>query len=238
MSKKTVSWEQIADILIEDFTKKDYKKDEKMMSENEMAIRFGVPRAEIRRAYERLKELGYIYSIQGCGSFFSGKKEKIRLVLTDSSSFSEKMKKLNVNYRSVNLGAERLKETSPVFGLLNAKPDEPVYKITRLRLVDQNPVAIHTSYVSQENFPQIAKDASSITSLFEYIKNCGYTDFSNENSDITVSSLTAKERKLLNVQGFAPCLILTTKCISQNDHKILEVARTVYRSDKFVFVLR
>ena len=53
MSKKTVSWEQIADILIEDFTKKDYKKDEKMMSENEMAIRFGVPRAEIRRAYER-----------------------------------------------------------------------------------------------------------------------------------------------------------------------------------------
>ena len=118
MSKKTVSWEQIADILIEDFTKKDYKKDEKMMSENEMAIRFGVPRAEIRRAYERLKELGYIYSIQGCGSFFSGKKEKIRLVLTDSSSFSEKMKKLNVNYRSVNLGAERLKETSPVFGLL------------------------------------------------------------------------------------------------------------------------
>ena len=66
MSKKTVSWEQIADILIEDFTKKDYKKDEKMMSENEMAIRFGVPRAEIRRAYERLKELGYIYSIQGC----------------------------------------------------------------------------------------------------------------------------------------------------------------------------
>ena len=43
MSKKTVSWEQIADILIEDFTKIDYKKDEKMMSENEMAIRFGVP---------------------------------------------------------------------------------------------------------------------------------------------------------------------------------------------------
>ena len=86
MSKKTVSWEQIADILIEDFTKKDYKKDEKMMSENEMAIRFGVPRAEIRRAYERLKELGYIYSIQGCGSFFSGKKEKIKRKLQECQS--------------------------------------------------------------------------------------------------------------------------------------------------------
>ena len=169
MSKKTVSWEQIADILIEDFTKKDYKKDEKMMSENEMAIRFGVPRAEIRRAYERLKELGYIYSIQGCGSFFSGKKEKIRLVLTDSSSFSEKMKKLNVNYRSVNLGAERLKETSPVFGLLNAKPDEPVYKITRLRLVDQNPVAIHIFRKFRKTLPpsplylNISKTAVTLT---------------------------------------------------------------------------
>lgn len=131
MSKKTVSWEQIADILIEDFTKKDYKKDEKMMSENEMAIRFGVPRAEIRRAYERLKELGYIYSIQGCGSFFSGKKEKIRLVLTDSSSFSEKMKKLNVNYRSVNLGCGETEGNSS--GLRPAETQSRTSRCTKSR---------------------------------------------------------------------------------------------------------
>ena len=81
-----------------------------MPSENEMAIRFSVPRTEIRRAYERLKELGYIYSVRGCGSFYAGKTERIRLVLTDTSSFSEKMKKLNVDYRTVNLGAVKLEK--------------------------------------------------------------------------------------------------------------------------------
>ena len=47
-----------------------------MPSENHMAARFGVTRSEIRKAYERLKEQGYVYSMQGYGSFFSGKREK------------------------------------------------------------------------------------------------------------------------------------------------------------------
>ena len=56
-----------------------------------MAARFDTTRAEVRRAYLHLKEQGYIYSQQGYGSFFSGKKEKIRLILNDSQNFTEKM---------------------------------------------------------------------------------------------------------------------------------------------------
>ncbi len=236
MKDNTPNWETIADLLIEEFTKKNYKKDEKMPSENEMAIRFSVPRTEIRRAYERLKELGYIYSVRGCGSFYAGKTERIRLVLTDTSSFSEKMKKLNVDYRTVNLGAVKLEKDIRTPGLPDDTSEGPIYQITRLRLVDESPVAIHISFVAQKNFPDIDVDGSSITSIFDYIRNCGYTDFCNENSEITVSSLNAEEREILNVQGFAPCLVLTTKCIDRTTGKVLETARTIYRSDKFIFV--
>ena len=62
-------WEQILDIMIREIRKQTYGKDQKIPTENEMAARFGVSRSEIRRVYKRLKELGYIYSIRGCGSF-------------------------------------------------------------------------------------------------------------------------------------------------------------------------
>ena len=57
---KDWTWETIADTLIKEFKQNVYKKDEKMPSENKMSVRFGVTRAEIRKAYDRLKEEGYI----------------------------------------------------------------------------------------------------------------------------------------------------------------------------------
>lgn len=68
--KKNWTWESIVDVLIQEFQENIYKKGDKMPSENKMAVRFGVPRSEIRKAYERLKELGYIYAMQGYGVFF------------------------------------------------------------------------------------------------------------------------------------------------------------------------
>ena len=48
---ETWTWETIADTLIKEIQKGIYKKDEKMPSENKMAVRFQVPRSEIRKAY-------------------------------------------------------------------------------------------------------------------------------------------------------------------------------------------
>lgn len=236
MQKDTKNWEQITDSLIEDFSKNVYQKDEKMPSENELSIRFSVPRTEIRRAYNRLKELGYIYSVRGCGSFYSGQREKIQIFLTDASSFSEKMERLGVNYTSKNLGVRKCSDTSAPFEQPGTSAED-LYEITRLRCIDNDPVAIHISYVSKSNFPKIEQDGSNISSVFRYIRECGYKNFYNTNSEIVVSTLTPTERKLLNVQGYAPCLILNSQCINRDNGQILEIARTIYKSDSFIFKL-
>lgn len=237
MSKNQTNWENITDILIDEFSQNIYHKDEKVPSENELAVRFEVPRTEIRRAYNRLKELGYIYSVQGRGSFFSGINEKIPLLMTDTSGFSEKMQKLDVNYRSENLGIEKLDKNSAFYHAMNAEPSEVLYKITRLRCIDNSPAAIHISYVSEKSFPHIHTDGPHITSFFEYVRQCGYHDFYNKNSEIEVAALTPQERKLLQVPGYAPCLVLSSQCINRENNQILEIARTIYRSDKFIFML-
>lgn len=233
MSEKW-TWEFIADLLIREFQENVYKKGDKMPSENKMAVRFAVTRSEIRRAYERLKELGYIYSMQGYGSFFSGKREKIRLSMTDES-FSAKMAALSLPYETQNMGCQLLRGDSLLHSMLGLNFEEPVYKITRLRILDTEPAAIHISYLPQSCFPHIEEEGSSITSVYEYINQCGYSGLQTENSQLTVSSLSKKERTLLQIKGYAPSLVLTCRCVTLPSRKIVEVARTIYRSDKFIF---
>ncbi len=235
MTKKW-TWEMIADTLIKEFQNDKYTKGEKMPSENKMAVRFQVPRSEIRKAYERLKELGYVYSMQGYGSFFSGKREKIRLSMSDES-FSKKMRDMGLNFETQNAGCRRISGDSLIHTMLDVDFDEPVYKITRLRILDGEPAAIHISYLPEDLFPRIAEDGRTLTSVYDYIHSCGYTHLRTDNAQLTVSSLSKKERTLLGVKGYAPCLVLTCKCVTDPAGTVVEVARTIYRSDKFIFQL-
>ena len=230
------TWETIADALIKECKQNLYKKDEKMPSENKMAVRFGVTRTEIRKAYECLKEQGYIYSLQGYGSFFSGKREKIRLFL-NNESFTEKMASLNLPLTTRNMGCQKVREDSLIHSMLGVEPEDAIYKITRLRILDGEPAAIHISYLAQTHFPEIARDGAQITSVFRYIRSCGYPELASDNTQLTVSSLTKKERTLLAIKGYAPSLVLTSRCLALPSGTVVEIARTIYRSDKFIFEL-
>ena len=233
--KKNWTWESIVDVLIQEFQESIYKKGDKMPSENKMAVRFGVPRSEIRKAYERLKELGYIYAMQGYGSFFSGRRDKILLSMEDRS-FSSKMADLNLSFETRNMGCQKLRGDSLIHSMLGVEFEEPIYKITRLRILDGEPAAIHISYMAEDLFPCIQEDGASITSGYDYIHNCGYFNLHTENRQLTVSSLSKKERSLLQIKGYAPSLVLTCRCVTLPSGTVVEVARTIYRSDKFIFV--
>ena len=56
--------------------------------------------------------------------------------------------------------------------------------------------------------------------------SCGYVQLKTDNAQRTVSSLSKKERTLLNVKGYAPCLVLTCKCVTLPAGTVVEVART------------
>lgn len=235
--KKNYKWETIVDLIIQEFREDKYKKGEKMPSENKMAARFCVTRSEIRRAYDRLKELGYIYSMQGYGSFFSGKRDKIRLLMNDSQGFSQKMKSLGVAFETKNLGIQKIRDDSLIHDMLGVSRDETVYKLTRLRYLEGEPAAIHISYLAEDLFPQLKEDGPHIQSLHDYMRSCGYLHFKNDNSQVIVCPPTKKERSLLDIKGYASGLVLTSKCINETSNIVLEIERTIYRSDKFIFIL-
>ncbi|CAB1245155.1 GntR family transcriptional regulator [Clostridium sp. MT-14] len=56
---------KIIDELIYNINNKKYKNNDKLPSENDLADIYKVPRIVARKAYERLQEMGYIYSKRG-----------------------------------------------------------------------------------------------------------------------------------------------------------------------------
>lgn len=130
-------WEQILDIMIREIRKQTYGKDQKIPTENEMAARFGVNRSEIRRVYKRLKELGYIYSIRGCGSFYSGKRLRVPLSLVSGMSFSRKMEELGLPYHTENIEARTIQYNPNIYENIGAGPEESIWKISLLRYVNE-----------------------------------------------------------------------------------------------------
>ena len=155
MKEKEAGWERIAEQLIQDLRNGKYSPGDKLPSENKLAGEFQVPRSDVRRAYSRLKELGYIYSLQGYGSFFAGKKEKIPLAMVGRTSFSEKMKELGIPFRSENIRAKRISYNPSIY---ENQIEEGLVNEEDLRIIHESPDIPGSPIAIQKDLPQELKD--------------------------------------------------------------------------------
>ena len=231
-----MTWEEIAEQLIRDLQKGKYTSGEKLPSENKLAGELQVSRAEVRKAYSRLKELGYVYSLQGYGSFFAGKKEKIPLAMVGSTSFTQKMEELGIPHESRNIQAKRISYRQPIYESLGLSKDEPVWKVALLRIVDGAPAAVYTRYLPEKYFPRLPREAGGILSFHQHLLQNGCTQFHGENSQMTVGLLTRLEQEVLELPAASTGLVFSSKTVRDPDGAVLEVYRTVYRADRFIFV--
>lgn len=228
-------WEHILDAFIQDIESQKYGKNQKLPTENETAVKYGVSRNEIRTVYKKLKEMGYIYSIQGCGSFFSGKRIKIPLAIGRNTSFSLKMQELGLDYRTENISSHIIQYNPNIYDAMQAADDDIIWKIVLLRFVDNEPVAIHTRYMNQRYFPKLPQNASSIRSSHDYLNSNGYHDICNADGQMAITPISQKKRILLNMQYKQEALVLTGKTIHAMEQTVLELYCTTFQPNCFLF---
>ncbi|MBX9976219.1 GntR family transcriptional regulator [Cytobacillus firmus] len=227
----------LVDELITQIKKGKYKPNEKLPSENELADQYRIPRMVVRKAYEQLQDLGFIFSKQGRGSYVQNRKQQIPLILTGDISFSEKMKELEYDFRSENICCEKIRFDSEVFHALKVNPQDEVYKISRLRIVDGCPIALHTSYAAKSVFPQIDRDGPGIKSIFHYYRTHGYKEFTSGQSQLSVVFPIKHERGILQCSSLIPLLLLESLCMDKETGTVLEFSRIKYRSDCFTYLI-
>ncbi len=225
----------IIDKLLSDIVVGKYKENDKLPSENELADIYKVTRITVRKAYNRLEEMGYLYSKQGKGRYLKGKQLKIDLHLSGSVSFSDKMKDKGYNFYTKNMFCERIEYNEKIYDELAIDKNGSVYKIGRLRFVDNMPIALHISYVAKSLFKDIHRVGGEIKSMFEYYRSKGYNEFNSSKSVLSVSFPTYYERGIFQCPNLIPMLIIEGNCIDSKTEKILEFSKIIYRSDVFKY---
>lgn len=227
----------ILDDLMTEITQGKYHVNDRFPSENELADHYHVPRIKVRHALLKLEDMGYLYSKQGKGRFIKPKQRQIELHLSGSSSFSEKMNRAGYQLETRNLGCEPIAYDPKIYANLNVGQQDEVFKISRLRIIEGVPIALHISYVAKSVFPGIDKRGASIQSMFDYYAEHGYTDFLSSKSFVSISFPTKVERSLFDCAPLVPLFVLESDCIDAEQQHVLEYTKIIYRSDSFTYVI-
>lgn len=229
---------KIMDELLLRINEGKYIVNDKLPSDNELSEKYSVPRIKIRRVYERLEQMGYVYSLQGRGRFVKNRNENIALVLSGNESFTKKISEQGYDLESKNIFCEKIKYNERIYREMSADKEDEIYKIGRLRIVNGEPIAIHISYVSKKTFEFIDEEGKNIKSMFEYYRNKGFTKYLTEKSALLISYPTSEERNYLKCGELVPVVKLETNCKDEEKGIVLEYTEILYRGDRFKYEIQ
>ena len=126
-------YSQLYDILLEKILANEWKANDKMPTERELSIRYNVSRVTVRDTLNRLAQAGYIYRIQGKGTFVSVRKieKKVnKICILIRKRFEEK----GVVHEVKTLQFEVISPSDDIREKLEIIENEDVYKLIRMLL--------------------------------------------------------------------------------------------------------
>lgn len=220
---------QLYEILKQDLENGEYAPHQLLPSENELCRHYDISRTTVRAVIQRLTNEQLVYRVPGKGTFVS--ESKITTQTISQRGIREQLEEMGYETDTEMIEKGVIKATRHLAEKLRIPEDDLVYKIKRLRFVNNTPFSIHTNYLSAKKFPDLLKRNVEELPLCNILEE----DFSTEAryGEETLESVTASsaESKFLEVpSGFH---VLMTECVLYDDHdEPIECSKVVFRGDR------
>ncbi len=163
-------YKEVKDDINNKITMGMYKPGDRIPSERLLSESYGVSRMTLRQALNEVEKEGFLYREKGRGTFVASPD----LFQENLKSFTRTLIDRRLTPSTHIIEVSKILHLKQISQLLDLHPDEPYYKIKRLRCGDEVPIALETVYI-----PIIyAKDidgfdlTESLYSILE--KNYGY----------------------------------------------------------------
>lgn len=197
--------------------------------ERELEQRFGVSRMTVRQALHQLVLSGHLERMQGRGTFVARPKLEQVLALT---SFSEEMLRRGLRPGGKMLSVRRVAADPLMAECLQLAPGAPLVELRRLRLADDEPMALETVYLSAERFPDLLQADLTDRSLYRWLAERYGVELSHATQTIEATVLASEEARLLNVAPGTPAFRLERRSYDRTGQPI-EFVRSLYRGDRY-----
>lgn len=205
-------------------------------SVEKLSLEMGVGRSTVREALRTLQAKGLVEVIHGRGTFVTGH----RLARSDGNlnSFTEIVRARAMKPSSRILYSAVTSADAHIAARLLIPAGDSVNVLKRLRLADDVPMSLETTFIPHARFPDLLDypwtPETSLYSVFEE-----HYQVVPRTADQTIRSVTATHREsgLLEVEPKSPLLLVETVTYDQNGLPI-EFGQFFYRADRYEYHVR
>lgn len=199
-------------------------------SERELAQRFGVSRMTLRSAVDDLVRDGYLSRRHGSGTYVSKPKIAKQIYLT---SFSEDMRSRGLTASTRVISMARKAAGAKLGARLRVSPDEMVLTAGRLRLADDDPMALEWLTIPDRLVPGLTREDLAGSFYLLLGERYGITvEGGQQTIEPTVTD--EDESALLGVSLHSPALFVE-RVTWTAELETIEFVETIYRGDRYRF---
>ncbi len=225
-------YKQLAELLLQEIDVQQAKGEGfQLPSENELAERHGLSRATVRHALDELAREGRIYTQKGVGSFAPAR--RVEQDLTALVSTTEDMRKRGWNLVTQVLGLQRRAASGGVAAALGLAPATAVFELRRLRIVDDAPLSLQTTYLPVSLCPTLEQDDLT-GSLYHLLESRYSLRLWTARETVRARSATNEEAEALAVPPGSPVLYAERTTYAA-DGQPVEYLEAVWRGDRYDF---
>jgi GntR family transcriptional regulator len=197
-----------------------------LASERELAQQLGVSRPTVRAALDDLTRDGFLVRQRGRGTFTGPHKVTQELAAGMASPPADG------DWTSSVVSFAVSPASPPIAARLELSPGDPVLRVTRVRLVDGEPIAIERLELPATVVPGLQASDMESGNFYHLLRDRFGIRVAEAVQSIEPSFTNPEQAELLDVPVYSP-LLQIERTTRDSTGRIIEVTRSVYRGDRY-----
>ncbi|WP_390409774.1 GntR family transcriptional regulator [Lacticaseibacillus jixiensis] len=225
-------YHDIADQLIQSITNGQFTS--KLPTEAKLMARFGVSRNTIRRAIDVVYQQGLLRRVQGSGYYINHIQLNSKHAVNLSVGAGKPLIKTAPRPTSKIVTFDKaLASTIPLAQQFNVEGDAEVYRVIRLRYMDNAIYALEESYYLTSVVPFLSTDSIN-SSIFEFLAETFNVTVVASDDYMSMTSLAADQATLLGLAEGDQRLTLAQMNYTKNN-TLFNFSKAIYADEKMSF---
>ena len=223
---------QLKEKLLKKIQNGEWKNGQKIPPETELCDLYKLSRITVRKAIEELVHNEYLVRHQGKGTFVAdiSFEQKLSKFYSFSESLLQKGKKEHV--KMLSFSVEKADENTSE--KLSIPVDEAIFRIVRLRSVDEKAYAVETSIIPFHLCPSLKEKEVKEKGLYNSMRALGVNP-QRIIEKFRASALRSQEAKQMGLKAGQP--IINLERITFDDDVIIEYCVSIVRGDFFTYTV-
>ena len=228
------AWRQIADSMEADLSTGRLAPGDRLPTEAELAVRFGVNRHTVRRALAALAAKGLVRATQGRGTFVE--ERPLPYAIGPRTRFSEIVSRAGREAGGVLLAAAKVAADARVAAALAIPTGAPVFRLETLRSADGTPISMGSGFFPLPRFAGIAAAYRRSGSTTQALKACGVVDYRRAETRVSARPVLGEEALRLDLAPGRP--VLTVDSVNVDERGVpIQFTRALFAADRAELVV-